>query len=631
MTAGESTTVMIQVRTDPSTPHGTDIDNTATVSSSTPEFNPGDESASTTTTVNQSPYGATDLSIQKSDSPDPVIAGENLTYTLVVTNNGPAPATGVQVVDSLPAGVSYVTSSSTKGACSAGVLCLIGDMAVGESVTITIIVRVDSDLTSGLSNLAFVSSLNPDSNPDNNDDTELTIVNLSADLSVTKTADPSIATPGAGLSYEIVVTNQGPSLAQNVTIQDLLPPDLNNNTASSSQGSCSITSDSILNCNLGNIPAGEQVIVTVTGTVASDATETLTNYVSVVCQPSEPNYPTSCEDNEQFVDTEVSANADLSLVKTVSSPQVAGGEIFTYTITVQNAGPSLAQNVVVTDTLDTGVDYVSAVPIPLSQPDPVVWNLGSLNAGESRLIELVVQAQADLPNGRLLVNSAVVDSSTEDSNPGNNSDDAQNQVFSESTITVEKTASSDPVKAGESLVYTINVHNSGPSTSWDVEIKDLLPDGLTLVDVSSTQGLCIGNPDIICQIGDMPADSDVVITIETTVDSDVPDGTQICNTAVKFPQELENPDGSSEVCVDVQAEADLRIEKADSKDPVNAGEQFTYTITVENLGPSDAQAVTVSDTLPAELNFISANPVQNSGPNPLTLEPGCGSGQVLKR
>ena len=116
-------------------------------------------------------------------------------------------------------------------------------MAVDEIVTITIEVNVDSDKTSGLSNFAFVTSLNPDLNPDNNDADEFTSVELSADLSVVKTADPSIATPGASLSYEIVVTNHGPSLAQNVDMQDLLPPSIKNNVVSSSKGSCSITND----------------------------------------------------------------------------------------------------------------------------------------------------------------------------------------------------------------------------------------------------------------------------------------------------------------------------------------------------------------------------------------------------
>ncbi len=184
--AGETSTVMIQVKVDQSVPDNTDILNTSTVTSSTDDPVPSNNEDSETTTAIQSPYSPTDLSITKGDNPDPVTAGQNLLYTLVVTNNGPAPATSVQVIDLLPSGVTYVGSSSTKGACSSGVHCLLGDMAVDEIVTITIEVNVDSDQTSGLSNFAFVTSLNPDSNPDNNDADEFTSVELSADLSVVK-------------------------------------------------------------------------------------------------------------------------------------------------------------------------------------------------------------------------------------------------------------------------------------------------------------------------------------------------------------------------------------------------------------------------------------------------------------
>ena len=80
-------------------PNGTVISNTATVSSATTDPNPGNESGTSTTTVQAS----ADLSVTKSDSPDPVVAGQNLTYTINFTNNGPNPATSVTVSDTVPA------------------------------------------------------------------------------------------------------------------------------------------------------------------------------------------------------------------------------------------------------------------------------------------------------------------------------------------------------------------------------------------------------------------------------------------------------------------------------------------------------------------------------------------------
>src|SRR5438045_1809106 len=84
------------------------LSNTASVSSTTSDPTPGDHSATEATTVNT----AADLSITKSDSPDPVLAGNNLTYTIAVTNGGPSVARGVQVTDPVPANTSFVSADS---------------------------------------------------------------------------------------------------------------------------------------------------------------------------------------------------------------------------------------------------------------------------------------------------------------------------------------------------------------------------------------------------------------------------------------------------------------------------------------------------------------------------------------
>src|SRR5216683_4665989 len=80
-----------------------------------------------------------DVAITKSGSPNPVLQGQTLTYTLVVTNNGPLEATGVVVQDTLPTQVSFVSASTTTGICLqvAGVVdCNLGNMSVGATVTI---------------------------------------------------------------------------------------------------------------------------------------------------------------------------------------------------------------------------------------------------------------------------------------------------------------------------------------------------------------------------------------------------------------------------------------------------------------------------------------------------------------
>lgn len=120
---------------------------------------------------------AADLSVTKTDSPDPVSRGDTLTYSIVVSNQGPASAAAVQLTDALPASVRFVSVTSTAGSCSEAdgtVTCSLGDLANGGSVTVTITVTARRDGT--VTNTAQVSSLSPDPNLANNTDSEDTVI-----------------------------------------------------------------------------------------------------------------------------------------------------------------------------------------------------------------------------------------------------------------------------------------------------------------------------------------------------------------------------------------------------------------------------------------------------------------------
>jgi len=109
-----------------------------------------------------------DLSITKADSPDPVTAGQNLTYTLTVRNNGPNPATGVTVTDTLPSGATARSTSASQGSCSGTttVTCNLGNLASGATATVRIVIRPNAAGT--LQNSATVSGNQPDPNQANN-------------------------------------------------------------------------------------------------------------------------------------------------------------------------------------------------------------------------------------------------------------------------------------------------------------------------------------------------------------------------------------------------------------------------------------------------------------------------------
>jgi uncharacterized repeat protein (TIGR01451 family) len=118
-----------------------------------------------------------DLSVTKSDSPDPAKVGKTLKYTIKVKNNGPQTASGVVLTDTLPTSVMYVSTSSTQGSCSISgnvVTCQLGAIAKNRTATVTITVKPTQE--GMLSNTAEVSSSNLDLKPNNNRDTESTRV-----------------------------------------------------------------------------------------------------------------------------------------------------------------------------------------------------------------------------------------------------------------------------------------------------------------------------------------------------------------------------------------------------------------------------------------------------------------------
>jgi uncharacterized repeat protein (TIGR01451 family) len=136
---------------------------------------PGDTNGVTDIFVNDE-RPAADLSVIKTDSPDPVRKGGTVTYTIVVTNQGHASAT-VQLTDVLSTSLRFVSVTSTAGSCSqlnGTVTCALGEIPSGGSATVTI--AASARRTGTALNTAQVSSLSPDPNPANNTNTEETTI-----------------------------------------------------------------------------------------------------------------------------------------------------------------------------------------------------------------------------------------------------------------------------------------------------------------------------------------------------------------------------------------------------------------------------------------------------------------------
>jgi uncharacterized repeat protein (TIGR01451 family) len=174
-----------------------------------------------------------DLSITKTDTPDPVLAGTNITYTITVSNAGPDPAVTTTLSDATPANTTFVSLSTPAGwTCvtpavggTGPITCTNPSVPMGAADVFTLVVNVNAASAGGtvISNTASVASTTPDPVPANNTATQTTTVATGADVSVTKTDSPDPATAGGNVTYAIVVTNAGPSDASTLALSDTLP------------------------------------------------------------------------------------------------------------------------------------------------------------------------------------------------------------------------------------------------------------------------------------------------------------------------------------------------------------------------------------------------------------------------
>jgi uncharacterized repeat protein (TIGR01451 family) len=543
-----------------------------------------------------------DLSLTKSDSPNTVNAGEDVTYTLDVANAGPSTATGVTISDPMPAGTSFV-SASGGGTLSGGtVTWSVGTLASGASASRTLVVHVDESRTADLSNTATVSASTADSNSGNNSDTEATTVTTSADLSITKSDSPDPVGVGQNLTYTLAVANAGPSDARNVSVTDTLPGGVSFVSATPSQGSCSQASG-VVTCSLGTVADGATPSVTVVVTPGSNGT--ISNTASVSSTTSDP----ANGNNSDTEDTVVQPRADLSVTKGDAPDPVVAGNQLTYTMVVANNGPSTAQSVVLTDPLPAGTSFVSADGGGSLAGGSVTWNLGSMVNGASTTVHLTVAVNAN--RTAPVSNTATVSSGTTDPASGNDSATAGTTVNTSADLSIVKSDSPDPVAAGQSLTYTLAVANAGPSNANAVVVTDTLPAGVTYVSETPSQGSCSQASGVVtCALGGVPASGSASVSVVVNAGA----GGTVTNTAsvasgTSDPVGANNSDSEDTV---IQPRADLSITKSDGVDPVIAGNDLTYTLAVGNAGPSTATSVVVTDPLPTGTSFVSATPSQGS-------------------
>lgn len=584
--------------------------NTATVSAADqPDPNPANNSSS----VQVTPIASADLSLVKT-GPASVVAGQQVAYSLAVTNSGPSDAANVSLDDPTPAGLTFVSASAP---CAAGFPCDLGTVAAGATVTVTVTFSVPGGATGSIANTANVSSTTSDSDPTDNDSTATTTIVAQADLLVIKTGPASVIAGGA-IAYSVVVTNNGPSDANGTGFTDAVPAGISGITASCGSpsggavcGAVNVAGNNVAS-TITTLPSGGSVTFTITGSAPNIGTS-LSNTASAA-PPTGVTDPDPT-DNASTVSTTVNASADLSIVKTGPASATPGTNV-SYSLAAGNAGPSVAQAVQLDDPTPAGLSFVSA-SAPCAGGFPCA--LGDLASGATATITVTFAIPPGF-GGASISNTATATTTTADPDGGNDSSTVVTPVAASADLSAVKSGPANVI-AGDAITYTVIVANAGPSNANGAQFSDPVPAAITGVTASCgapTGGATCGAVNVAgntvtSTITSLPAGSSVTFTITGTA----PFGaTTLTNTATAVaPANVNDPNAgnnTSTVTTGVGAAADIALTKTVDNATPNVGDTVTFTVTATNDGPDDATAVAVTDGLPFGFGFVSASPSQGT-------------------
>ena len=292
-----------------------------------------------------------------------VATGEQITYTLTVTNNGPDAAQNVMLIDTLPVTITYVSASGDGWACSAVaniVTCTRTSLVSGAAAVVTVVGTANRG-GSAVVNAGSVGSSTPDPTSTNNAATATIDVTAKADLVVTKTVSSATFVPGSKLAFTITVTNKGPDDVVGARVRDVVPPQLDRVswTCSAVAGRCGSFSGTGTIDQLVDVTVGGRVVFSVVGTVHDPAPATMANTASAT-PPAGTVDPVLSNNRDRVEAKRGVVPTRLGVSITPELATLTSGVPIPVTVVTRNAGKATAKGVVTCVALPAGITVAQA-------------------------------------------------------------------------------------------------------------------------------------------------------------------------------------------------------------------------------------------------------------------------------
>jgi uncharacterized repeat protein (TIGR01451 family) len=594
---------------------------------------------------------ASPLTITNVDSPDPVTSGGQLLYTITVTNTGGAKVTNAILTDQYNGLVGFgnpplLDAVSSRGSCTqtnTQVTCNGGTIEGGGVWTVTIRGVVTAPAGTTINNNATVTATKSATTFTESASATTQVTGSgpggpSPDLTIGKNG-PLSAAAGGDITYTLTINNIGTANATGVKVTDTVPAGIGGISATgTSLFTCAVVLQNVT-CTGGQVNAGSNATITITGTVAgagpflntsvvdpdntidegilgnaADAAElnNISNTVTTLVTPLPP--PPTCP-------IKIDKTQNPSTVG--SPPGVAvPGEVISYTIVVTNCDLGRADYLTMTDTTQglqaANIQVLSAVATSGTNPVCTV-NAPTVTCTMTRLaingtMTVVIQGLVVASAGSTIINNATVNANIK--NAGYSAtDQVQTTIRPAIDLTVTQARTSPappaPVRAAAQFQYTITVGNSGLFAATDVVVREPLPAGVVFDGYSATGGfICAvdGANVVTCTGGTIGTNSSETITLHLLAPQAIG---PITSTVTVDPGnaigESDETNNFATTTTNVLTGIDLVVSKVANFDPIARNGTLRYTITVRNIGTQDTSGVVVRDTLPAGAEFRTAS------------------------
>jgi uncharacterized repeat protein (TIGR01451 family) len=450
------------------------------------------------------------------NSPNPVLSDGVLTYTMIVSNNGPMTAIPVTVTDTLPSTVTFEKAIPAFGAYYSNfvtnIVFYFPSLAPHHALTNTILVTATSSALA--TNVAVANSPLLNLFPTNNTNVLIVLIsgqNLALEMSTSETN----ALIGDTVTNLIVVTNLGPAANQPVFITNTLSPNWTN-IAVEAPGTSSI-SNNVVVIDLGLLPVNEAVTSIVTAVVLGPSSFA-SSAATVFSQDVDTNLENNSAAFTYFVNDE-----ELAFGMSVSTTTVNLGDTVTYAITVTNLGPSYNGDVMVTNLITTNLGQFllsqsqgTGAVVSNGAQTVVVFDLGPLPPGQ--VATAVVSAVA-LTGPPSATNIATLGSVNYDLNPSNNTATSVISINGED-LGISLSPFPAALQVGQTVTYIETVTNSGPSANGDVLVTNVFSPALgQLAVLQPANNYTIISNIVVLNLGTLGAGQSEALTVTAVAQS----------------------------------------------------------------------------------------------------------------